>query len=125
MFDYHAMFNFDYMIEAQEMAKRFRSRAGVVEAVRRVDIEVRPGEIVGFLGPNGAGKTTTLRMLTTLLAPDAGEAKVAGHDLRREPVAVRRRIGYVPQARQYHAPGPGRRGARRPRPPARPLESGG
>jgi ABC-2 type transport system ATP-binding protein len=97
MFDYHVMFNFDYMIEASGMAKRFRSRAGVVEAVRSVDIEVRPGEIVGFLGPNGAGKTTTLRMLTTLLAPDAGEAKVAGHDLRREPVAVRRRIGYVPQ----------------------------
>jgi ABC-2 type transport system ATP-binding protein len=91
------MFNFDYMIEADGLGKRFRTRAGVVEAVRRVDIEVRPGEIVGFLGPNGAGKTTTLRMLTTLLAPDAGDAKVAGHDLRREPVAVRRRIGYVPQ----------------------------
>jgi ABC-2 type transport system ATP-binding protein len=91
------MFNFDYMIQAQGLAKRFRTRAGVVEAVRRVDIEVRPGEIVGFLGPNGAGKTTTLRMLTTLLAPDAGEATVAGHDLRGEPVAVRRRIGYVPQ----------------------------
>jgi ABC-2 type transport system ATP-binding protein len=53
--------------------------------------------VVGFLGPNGAGKTTTLRMLTTLLAPDAGTATVAGHDLRREPVAVRGRIGYVPQ----------------------------
>jgi ABC-2 type transport system ATP-binding protein len=87
----------DYMIEAQRMAKRFRARAGVVEAVRSVDIEVRSGEIVGFLGPNGAGKTTTLRMLTTLLAPDAGAATVAGHDLRRDPIAVRRRIGYVPQ----------------------------
>jgi ABC-2 type transport system ATP-binding protein len=91
------MFNFDYLIEAQGLAKRFRTRASAVEAVRHVDIEVRRGEIVGFLGPNGAGKTTTLRMLTTLLAPDAGEATVAGHDLRREPVAVRRRIGYVPQ----------------------------
>ncbi|MGN6869568.1 MAG: ATP-binding cassette domain-containing protein [Solirubrobacteraceae bacterium] len=85
------------MISAQGLGKRYRTRAGVVEAVRHVDIEVRPGEIVGFLGPNGAGKTTTLRMLTTLLAPDAGAATVAGHDLRREPVAVRRRIGYVPQ----------------------------
>jgi ABC-2 type transport system ATP-binding protein len=91
------MFNFDYMIQAEGLGKRFRSRAGVVEAVKHVDIEVRPGEIVGFLGPNGAGKTTTLRMLTTLLAPDAGEATVAGHDLRREQVAARRRIGYVPQ----------------------------
>ncbi|MBV9607509.1 MAG: ATP-binding cassette domain-containing protein, partial [Solirubrobacterales bacterium] len=85
------------MIEAEGLGKRFKTRAGVVDAVRRVDIAVRPGEIVGFLGPNGAGKTTTLRMLTTLLAPDAGNATVAGHDLRREPVAVRRRIGYVPQ----------------------------
>jgi ABC-2 type transport system ATP-binding protein len=97
MFDYPGMFNFDYMIQARGLGKRFRTRAGVVDAVRHVDIEVRPGEIVGFLGPNGAGKTTTLRMLTTLLAPDAGEATVAGHDLRRQPVDVRRRIGYVPQ----------------------------
>jgi ABC-2 type transport system ATP-binding protein len=91
------MFNFDYMIQAQGLAKRFRTRSGPVEAVRSVDIEVRPGEIVGFLGPNGAGKTTTLRMLTTLLSPDAGVATVSGYDLRREPVAVRRRIGYVAQ----------------------------
>jgi ABC-2 type transport system ATP-binding protein len=91
------MINFDYMIQAEGLAKRFRARGRTVEAVRRVDIEVRSGEIVGFLGPNGAGKTTTLRMLTTLLAPDAGAATVAGHDLRREPVAVRRRIGHVAQ----------------------------
>jgi ABC-2 type transport system ATP-binding protein len=91
------MFNFDYMIQAQGLAKRFRTRSGPVEAVRSVDIEVRPGEIVGFLGPNGAGKTTTLRMLTTLLSPDAGVATVSGYDLRRDPVAVRRRIGYVAQ----------------------------
>jgi ABC-2 type transport system ATP-binding protein len=91
------MFNFDYMVQARGLAKRFSSRAGAVEAVRGVDIDVEAGEIVGFLGPNGAGKTTTLRMLTTLLAPTAGTAMVAGHDLRREPVAVRRQIGYVPQ----------------------------
>jgi ABC-2 type transport system ATP-binding protein len=91
------MLNFDYMINAKGLAKRFRTRSGVVEAVRSVDIEVRPGEIVGFLGPNGAGKTTTLRMLTTLLSPDAGVATVSGYDLRRNPVAVRRRIGYVAQ----------------------------
>jgi ABC-2 type transport system ATP-binding protein len=65
--------------------------------VRSVDIDVGTGEIVGFLGPNGAGKTTTLRMLTTLLKPSAGAATVAGHDLRKRPVDVRRSIGYVPQ----------------------------
>src|SRR5947208_488841 len=58
---------------------------------------VSMGEIFGFLGPNGAGKTTTLRMLATLITPTAGEATVAGVDLRRDPQEVRRRIGYVPQ----------------------------
>jgi ABC-2 type transport system ATP-binding protein len=91
------MLKVDYMLQARGLAKRFPSRAGAVEAVRGVDIDVDAGEIVGFLGPNGAGKTTTLRMLTTLLTPTAGTAVVAGHDLRRKPVAVRRRIGYVPQ----------------------------
>ena len=67
-------------------------------AVDGVSFSVEPGEIVGFLGPNGAGKTTTLRMLTTLIAPSAGSARVAGHDLLREPVQVRRRIGYVSQS---------------------------
>ena len=91
------MFKVDYMVEARGLAKRFPSRVGAVDAVRGVDIDVDAGEIVGFLGPNGAGKTTTLRMLTTLLTPTAGTAAIAGHDLLREPVAVRRRIGYIPQ----------------------------
>src|ERR1700759_1376465 len=91
------MFNFDYMIEAQGLGKRFKTRAGVVDAVRHVDIQVRPGEIVGFLGPNGAGKTTTLRMLTTLLTPDAGTAKVAGYDVVTQSDDLRRSIGYVSQ----------------------------
>src|SRR5204863_3541133 len=68
-----------------------------IEAVQGVDLRVGAGEIFGFLGPNGAGKTTTLRMLATLIAPTAGEATVAGADLRREPGLVRQRIGYVPQ----------------------------
>jgi ABC-2 type transport system ATP-binding protein len=85
------------VIEARGLARTFRTRAGEVEAVRGIDLDVSSGEIVGFLGPNGAGKTTTLRMLTTLIAPTAGSAVVAGHDLLREPVAVRRRIGYVGQ----------------------------
>jgi ABC-2 type transport system ATP-binding protein len=86
------------MIEAEGLARVFKSRRHTVEAVRGVDITVGEGEIVGFLGPNGAGKTTTLRMLTTLLRPTAGTATVAGADLLRDPLGVRRRIGYVPQA---------------------------
>jgi ABC-2 type transport system ATP-binding protein len=86
------------IIEAQGLARTFTSRKRKVEAVRGVDLTVSGGEIVGFLGPNGAGKTTTLRMLTTLLRPTAGTATVAGSDLLRDPVGVRRRIGYVPQA---------------------------
>jgi len=97
MFDYLPMLNFDYMVQARGLAKRFPSRQGGVDAVRSVDLDVGTGEIVGFLGPNGAGKTTTLRMLTTLLGPSAGSATVAGHDLRTEPVQVRSQIGYVPQ----------------------------
>ena len=86
------------IIEARGLARTFRSRKRTVEAVRGVDLTVGDGEIVGFLGPNGAGKTTTLRMLTTLLSPTAGTAVVAGADLARDPVGVRQKIGYVPQA---------------------------
>jgi ABC-2 type transport system ATP-binding protein len=85
------------MIVARGLTKTFRTRAGAVHAVRGVDLDVEAGELVGFLGPNGAGKTTTQKMLSTLLVPTAGSARVAGHDLREEPVAVRRRIGYVAQ----------------------------
>jgi ABC-2 type transport system ATP-binding protein len=87
----------DQTIVANELRRTFKSRKGDIEAVRGVDLAVGAGEIFGFLGPNGAGKTTTLRMLATLLPPTAGEATVAGADLRREPQRVRERIGYVPQ----------------------------
>jgi ABC-2 type transport system ATP-binding protein len=86
------------IIEASSLTRTFKTRKREVHAVRGVDLTVEEGEIVGFLGPNGAGKTTTLRMLTTLLRPTAGTAMVAGADLLRDPVGVRRRIGYVPQA---------------------------
>ena len=94
---------FDYsklamMIEARGLTRTFKTKGSVVEAVRGIDLEVKPGEIVGLLGPNGAGKTTTQRMLATLLMPTAGEARVAGCDLRRDPVGVRRQLGYVSQA---------------------------
>ena len=86
------------IIEARGLARTFKNRKRTVHAVRGVDLTVEDGEIVGFLGPNGAGKTTTLRMLTTLLRPTAGTAVVVGADLLRDPLAVRKRIGFVPQA---------------------------
>jgi ABC-2 type transport system ATP-binding protein len=85
------------MIEARGLRRTFKTRTGPVEAVRGVDFHVADREIVGFLGPNGAGKSTTQRMLATLLQPTAGDATVAGCDLRKDPVGVRRRIGYVAQ----------------------------
>lgn len=79
--------------------KTYVSRNGknTVEAVKGIDLEVKKGQIFGFLGPNGAGKTTTLEMLTTLLTPTSGEAKVVGFDLLKEPQKIRERIGFVSQ----------------------------
>jgi ABC-2 type transport system ATP-binding protein len=68
---------------------------GQLRAVDAVDLDVQQGEFFGFLGPNGAGKTTTIRMLTTLLRPSRGSARVAGRDVLADPVGVRRRIGVV------------------------------
>src|ERR671914_685245 len=85
------------MIHTEQLTKHFVSKKETVEAVKGVDIDVAPGELVAFLGPNGAGKSTTLRMLTTLLPPTSGTAVVAGHDVAGNPAAVRRRIGYIGQ----------------------------
>ncbi|TQS40840.1 ATP-binding cassette domain-containing protein [Cryptosporangium phraense] len=86
------------MISARGLTRHFRLRRGeIVEAVRGIDLDVAPGELVAFLGPNGAGKSTTLRLLTTLLTPTAGTAVVAGCDVRTDPAGVRRRIGYLGQ----------------------------
>jgi ABC-2 type transport system ATP-binding protein len=73
-------------------------RFGEVTAVDGVSFAVEQGEVFGLLGPNGAGKTTTLRVLTTLLRPASGRARVAGYDTTREGLQVRSAIGYVPQA---------------------------
>jgi ABC-2 type transport system ATP-binding protein len=80
----------DNGIEVEALAREY---AGGVRAVDGIDLRVEPGEIYGFLGPNGAGKSTTILMLTTLLPPSSGAARVAGHDIRREGPAVRRAIG--------------------------------
>ena len=72
-------------------------RYGTVQALAGVSFAVREGEVFALLGPNGAGKSTTVRILVTLTRPDRGRGEVAGHDVEREPDAVRRSIGYVPQ----------------------------
>jgi ABC-2 type transport system ATP-binding protein len=78
-------------IEARGLGKDF----GSIRALDRLDLEVRDGEFFGCLGPNGAGKTTTVHLLATLLAPTRGTARVAGHDVRDDGLAVRRGIGLV------------------------------
>jgi daunorubicin resistance ABC transporter ATP-binding subunit len=84
-------------IRTQGLRKTYKSSRGDVDAVRGIDLDVPPGEFFGLLGPNGAGKSTTIGMLTTLVAPTGGAAWVAGHDVIRETVAVKRRIGVVTQ----------------------------
>ena len=78
--------------------EELRKRYGDVHALDGVSFAVREGEVFALLGPNGAGKSTTVRILVTLTRPDAGRAAVAGHDVVREAKAVRRAIGYIPQA---------------------------
>jgi ABC-type multidrug transport system ATPase subunit len=77
-------------IEAEGLVREFKKGPRAVDGI---DLHVAPGEIYGFLGPNGAGKSTTVLMLTTLLPPTAGTARVAGHDVVREGPAVRASIG--------------------------------
>ena len=81
------------MIEVQNLTKHY----GPVTAIRDVSFRVAPGEIVGFLGPNGAGKSTTMRILSCFMPASGGTAKVAGYDVFRESMEVRKRIGYLPE----------------------------
>ncbi|MGW4773949.1 ATP-binding cassette domain-containing protein [Nocardia sp. NPDC004278] len=85
------------VIRVRGLSRTFETKTGPVQAVTGVDFDVYEGEILGLLGPNGAGKSTTLRMLSTLIAPTAGEAVISGADLVAEQRTVRSRIGYVAQ----------------------------
>ncbi|HYG66036.1 MAG TPA: ATP-binding cassette domain-containing protein [Anaeromyxobacteraceae bacterium] len=82
-----------YAIETTGLVKHF----GATRALNGVDLRIRPGSVYGLLGPNGAGKTTTIRILATLLKPTAGVATVLGHDVAREPDAVRRKVSLTGQ----------------------------
>src|SRR5512139_3183140 len=81
-------------IETHELTKRYGNQV----AVNGLTLQVKPGEIFGFLGPNGAGKTTTLLMLLGLSEPTSGTARVCGHDPTREPLLVKRLVGYLPES---------------------------
>jgi len=80
-------------IRLHSLTKRF----GPQTAVNGISFEVNPGEIVGFLGPNGAGKSTTLKMITGYLHPDEGSVQVCGQDVSTDPLAIRKKIGYLPE----------------------------
>ena len=81
------------MIKVDQLSKRF----GSIVAVDHMSFEVSRGEVLGFLGPNGAGKSTTMKILTCFMRPDSGTAVLDGCDILKDPVGVRRRIGYVPE----------------------------
>jgi ABC-2 type transport system ATP-binding protein len=81
------------MIEVEQLSKTY----GPIKAIEDVSFVVEKGEILGFLGPNGAGKSTTMRILTCFMPPTSGTARIAGYDIFRESLQVRRRIGYVPE----------------------------
>jgi ABC-2 type transport system ATP-binding protein len=83
----------EYVIEVRGLTKRF----GSFTAVDRISFSVPRGQIFGFLGPNGSGKTTTIRMLLGLLSPSEGTALVLGHDVRRQALSIRARLGYMSQ----------------------------
>src|ERR1035437_6243676 len=80
------------VIKTEKLTKSYGSHRGIVD----VDLEVQQGEVFGFLGPNGAGKTTTIRVLLDLITPTGGKAFVFGIESPAEPVAIHRRIGYLP-----------------------------
>src|SRR5438046_10410719 len=82
------------MIEVKSLTKNY----GTITAIRDVSFSVAPGEIVGFLGPNGAGKSTTMRILSCFMPASGGTAVVAGYDVFRASMEVRRRIGYLPES---------------------------
>ena len=80
------------VIETEQLTKHYGSHRGIID----VDLAVQPGEVFGFLGPNGAGKTTTIRILLDLIRPSSGHARVFGIESSADPVAIHRRIGYIP-----------------------------
>ncbi len=86
------------MLEVRSLERRYGARV----ALASVSFEVRPGEVVGLLGANGAGKSTLLRTVAGLQPPDAGQARIAGHDVWAEPLAAKRALGYAAEEPSFH-----------------------
>lgn len=84
------------MIEIRNLSKSYNK--GAVKAVDSLELKVNKGEIFGFLGPNGAGKTTTIKMIVGLLNPDSGSILIDGTDMAKDPIAAKRKLGYVPDS---------------------------
>jgi ABC-2 type transport system ATP-binding protein len=82
------------LITVRGLAKRYGSQ----EVLRGIDLDVEPGQVLGYIGPNGAGKTTTVKILTGMLDDFAGQATVCGFDIRRDALEIKRRSGYVPES---------------------------
>src|SRR5512137_953694 len=88
----------DLVIETHGLGKTYKD----VTALKSLDLTVRKNSIFGFLGPNGAGKTTTIKLLLGLAKPTAGSATVFGHDIARDSVEIRKRVGYLAQEPRYY-----------------------
>ncbi|MDA7662071.1 ABC transporter ATP-binding protein [Verrucomicrobia bacterium] len=86
------------MIEVEQLTKRYAGHT----ALRALSFSVKKGQIVGFLGPNGAGKSTTMRIMSTFMPPTSGRIQIAGYDVARKPMEVRKRIGYMPENNPLH-----------------------
>ena len=90
--------NYAYAVELKNIVKRYNE----ILAVDHVDLTINQGEIFGLLGPNGSGKSTTLKMLLGLVRPDSGSVSVLGMDVQKDPVALKRLMGYVPESSRLY-----------------------
>ncbi len=86
--------DYTFAVELKNVGKRYSE----ILAVDNIDLSVKPGEVFSLLGPNGSGKSTTMKMLLGLVQPDNGSVKVLGIDVQKDPVAVKRQVGYVPES---------------------------
>lgn len=86
------------MIEIEELSMSY----GSLRALEELNLKVEPGELFAFLGPNGAGKTTTIKLLTGLLKPTSGRARLCGFDIQDEPIEAKKRIGFIPDVAMFY-----------------------